>query len=376
MLKWYTQKLGYAVLGAENGRDAWELWQREKPKIVVTDWLMPFLDGLELCEKIRAADDAHYTYLIIISGQNAQQDVVQGLETGIDDYMVKPVSLAEYNARLKIGIRIVNLEAELTQRYDDIKKNYIQTIRMFTHLIEVFDENLGGHCRRVARLSLEMARRIPELGEADYELIETTALLHDIGMVGLPLEILGKSRTEMTGNENELYRSHPILGEIILNEIEILQPVAKLVRWHHEQYNGRGFPDGLSGADIPVPARLVSAASIYDNLVHLGKISLKDIPDHLQRMRGYQIDPDCVKMLLEINAEAILEEQKKSAFEIPIDDLEDGMKLAGDVRRKNGALVVPADTVINKYGIEKLKKHCELACISDKVLVHLDSVKG
>ena len=293
----------------------------------------------------------------------------------VDDYMAKPISLAEYRARLKIGVRIVALEAELTRRYDEIKKNYIQTIRMFAHLIEVYDEDLGGHSRRVSQLCLDMARRFPELDGADYELLETAALLHDVGMIGLPIEILAKSRTEMAGDENRLYRSHPILSEIILNEIEVLRPVAKLVRSHHEQFNGRGFPDGLSNEEIPLFSKLISAASIYDNLLHRGGVSLEHIPEKLQRMRGYQIDPLCVEILLDINSKAMQNPRIRSAYEIPIEALEEGMRVAIEVRGKNGALVVPANAVISRYGIEKLKKHCEVSCISDKVFVQPDSLK-
>lgn len=375
MLSSFTRELGYEVLHARDGQIAWRLWREEKPKIVVTDWLMPKLDGLGLCSRIRRAGEAHYTYVIIISGRSSIENIVHGLEAGIDDYMAKPISLAEYKARLKIGVRTVALEAELTRRYDEIKKNYIQTIRMFAHLIEVYDEDLGGHSRRVSQLCLEMADRFPELNGADYELLETAALLHDVGMIGLPIEILTKSRTEMAGDENRLYRSHPILSEIILNEIEVLRPVAKLVRSHHEQFNGRGFPDGLSNEEIPLFSKLISAASIYDNLIHRGGISLENIPEKLQRMRGYQIDPFCVEILLDINSKAIQNPRIPSAYELPIEALEEGMRVAIEVRGKNGALVVPANAVISRYGIEKLKKHCEVSCISDKVFVHPDSLK-
>jgi HD-GYP domain-containing protein (c-di-GMP phosphodiesterase class II) len=195
-------------------------------------------------------------------------------------------------------------------------------------------------------------------------------------MVGLPPDVMGKSRTERTGPETQLYRSHPVLGEIILKEITFLKPVARLVRWHHEQFNGKGFPDGLSGDAVPIGAQIIGAASIYDNMIHRGKIALEEIPDHLYRMRHYQLSSPLVDALIIINREEVLSEQKKNAVEVPIHELQEGMQLAQDVRRTNGALILPAHTDINQSGIEKLKKHCELACISDKVFIFKDSLKG
>lgn len=376
LVKKVVEESGHEVLTAADGRQGWEIWQREKPRMVITDWIMPGISGLELCEQIRKAGETRYTYLIIVSTQSEQQDIVRGLEGGIDDYVTKPIEVQEFKARLEIGARIVDLETRLTQKYDAIRENYFQTIRMFTNLLEVFDNELGGHCRRVAEISTRLADLTATVSEEERQTIETAALLHDIGMVGLPPDVMGKSRIERTGAETQLYRSHPVLGEIILKEITFLKPVARLVRWHHEQCNGKGFPDGLSGDAVPIGAQLIGAASIYDNMIHRGKIALEEIPDHLYRMRHYQLSSQLVDALIIINREAILTEQKKNAVEVPIDDLQEGMRLAQDVRRTNGALILPAHTDINQSGIEKLKKHCELACISDKVFIFKDSLKG
>ena len=165
------------------------------------------------------------------------------------------------------------MERKALRRYDEIKRNSYQTIRMFTSLIEVFDEDLGGHCRRTGTLCLDIAKRHPDVSEHEYEEIESAGLLHDIGMIGLPNEILSKKRTERNDDERKHYLSHPERGQIILDEIEFLRPIAKLVRSHHEQFNGRGFPDGLIGDEISVLAMVLSAASIYDNLVYRGNVS-------------------------------------------------------------------------------------------------------
>lgn len=372
LIQTYVDQMEYRVYTATDGESAWELWQTEKPRMVISDWQMPGLSGLDLCRKIREAD-TRYTYVIILSVRGEPDAVVHGLEGGADDYITKPVAFKELKARIEIGQRILNLENELIRENRIIRENYYQTIRMFSNLMELFDNELGGHARRTARISLKLAERHPDIDEEELQTIESAALLHDIGMIGLPMDIRNKKRTERVEDENELYRSHSVLGEIILKEIEFLEPISKLVRWHHEQYNGRGFPDGLEGEDIPLAARIIYVASVYDNLVHRGKTPLADIPEQIIRMRGYQLDPALVDILLRINEEQIEEEAKRHYKEVSIHELEKGVRLAQDVRRFNGALILPANTEVSGTDIEKLKKHCEIACISDKVFIYKDS---
>ena len=142
------------------------------------------------------------------------------------------------------------------------------------------------------------------------------------------------------------------------------------MRAHHEQFNGRGFPDGLAKDEIPVLARIVSTASIYDNFIHKGKVPLEDISPNLQRMRGYQLEPFILDLLLEINLENIQHEAAKDFLGISLNDLEAGMVIAKDIRMKTGALAMPSETELTDYGIEKLNKYRKLECIADKVYIY------
>jgi putative nucleotidyltransferase with HDIG domain len=360
---------GHTVFLAQDGRQAWDMVQQHPIEIIISDWLMPELNGLELCRKIRTYAFDRYIYMIIISSQDTRKDIVEGLEAGADDFITKPINLDELCARIDIGVRVIGLEQELKRRYTAIENNYYQTIRVFSQLIETYDESLGGHCRRVSHLARKLAQAIPEVAEEDYQLIETAALLHDIGMIGLPNGVLSKARTEMNSEEQQLYRSHSVRGEIILNEIELLKPVARIVRKHHEQFNGRGFPDGIQGQDLSISAQIVSAASIYDNFVHRGGISLEEIPEKLRHLQGYQLSPGMVELLLEHNLAVLQEEENKDYEPFELDQLEQGMLLARDVRMKTGAIVMAANTKLTAYGIEKLKQYLELTAIPSKVFI-------
>ena len=370
LLEKSIKKWGYNAATAVDGRQAMDHIHSNHVDIIVSDWLMPQMNGLELCEKVRALNLKRYVYIILISAQDTRMDVVRGLKGGVDDYIVKPLNLDELRARIEIGARIINLEHELNQKFLAIKRNYYQSIHMFTQLLETYNEQLGGHCRRVGKLSLELAKGHPDVPPEDYPVIEAAGLLHDIGLIGLPETLVTKTITEMTGDEKTLYRSHPERGEMILSEVDLLLPVSRLVRMHHEQINGRGFPDGLAGAQLPAGARLVGAASIYDNLVHRSKTPYDEIPKYLQQYRGYQIDPLLVDMLLEINLSQMQAQTDKTDEQIDIEQLKDGMVLSRDVRMKTGAFVMAANTMIDASSIQKLKRYYELGNIIDRVYIN------
>jgi putative two-component system response regulator len=365
MAKW-----GYAVQTAQNGLEALDLLGSTQIDIVVSDWLLPEINGFELCEKIRALPLSHYVYTILISDQDARVDVVRGLEDGVDDYITKPLNVDELHARMEIGARIIKLERELNQKYRTIRNHYYQTLQMFTQLLETYNKALGGHSRRVGRLALLLAKRHAGVRPEDYPVIEAAGLLHDIGLVGLPGELVNKSLVEMTGDEKALYRSHPERGEAILMQVDLLRPVAKVVRMHHEQTNGRGFPDGLTDSQIPLAASVVNAASSYDHLHSVQKIQLKKIPEQLQRMRGYQLDPELVDLLLEYNIEQMQEDAKLTELDVEIDDLEPGMVLSRDVRMRTGAFFMGSDTTIDAAIIAKLKQYYELGNIASTVFIN------
>ncbi|MEJ2158489.1 MAG: response regulator [Desulfobacteraceae bacterium] len=362
-------KWGYTITTAENGIQAVEQLQHNPIDMIVSDWLMPEMDGLALCEKVRSLDLHRYIYIILISAQDTRTDIVRGLEGGVDDYITKPLNPDELRARLEIGARVIKLERELNQKFLAIKRNYYQSLHMFTQLLETYHSELGGHSRRVGELSLELAKRHPDIRPEDYPIIEAAGMLHDVGLIGLPGALVEKSIPEMNGDEKKLYYSHPERGEMILNQIDLLRPVAALVRLHHEQPNGRGFPDGLSKEQIPLGALVVSAASHFDNMAHRQKLKFEDISNKIQQLRGYQLPSGLVDLLLDINLENAEAESKRNFKAVDIEDLKPGMVLASDVHMKTGAFVMAADTRIDDEAIGKLKRYYELGNISSNVFI-------
>lgn len=370
LLEKYLPTWGYTLSKADDGPRALSCMEGNNDiDIIISGWLTPAMNGPDLCRRIRALDSNRYVYFLLMGSKANCADLIRGVQGGVDDYMTKPLKKDELRARLDIGTRTMRLERELDQKYLAIKRNYYQSVHMFTKLLEIYNRHLGGHSRRVGRYALQLANLHTGIRPEDYPVVEAAGLLHDIGLIGLPAALVTKSIPEMTGEEKKAYHAHPERGERILNQVDLLRPVAKIVRMHHEQPNGRGFPDGLAGKHIPLAAEVIGAASIYDHLVQHRHFSLDLIPEQLQQYRGYRISSEMVDLLLEINLEQIEEEAKRTFREVDIEEIQPGMVLANDIRIRTGAFVMGAETCLDASAIEKLKRYFELGNISRNVFI-------
>ncbi len=362
-------KWGYTLFKAENGQQALDRLGKEDIDLIISGWLTAEMNALDLCRQTRAVDSKHKVYFLLLASRANCNDLVRGCRNGPDDYLATPLNMDELQARLDIGIRILRLERELDQKFLVLKRNYYQSVQMVTQLLETYDKHLGGHSRRVGQYALQLANRHPGVKPEDYPIVEAAGLLHDIGLIGLSKALVTKSIPEMNGEERKAYHAHPERGELILNQIDLLRPVAKIVRLHHEQPNGRGFPDGLAGHQIPIAAELIGAASTYDHLVQHKKLALDQLPERLQQYRGYRISSEIVDLLLEINLERIEAEAKRTFRKVDIEELHAGMVLATDIHMRTGAFVMGAGTCIDASVIEKLMRYHELGNISRNVFI-------
>lgn len=267
-LEVFAAKLGYGVYSAPDGEDAFDLWKRERPKLVVTDWDMPQMNGTDLCAKIRSEGGEDYTYVIMVTGRTDVMDVVKGIEAGADDYLVKPFNKDELNVRIKAGERILNSQSK------DI------VIFALAKLAESRDEDTGNHLERVSHYSKFLAEAImdgpnqpPDLDRMMIDNIFLTSPLHDIGKVGIPDYILLKPG-RLDDNEFDIMKSHSEIGYNTLSEAlqkapqaGYLRIAAEIALHHHEKYDGSGYPDGLKGDEIHLASRIFALADVYDALV-------------------------------------------------------------------------------------------------------------
>lgn len=273
------QGLGHETLVAENGADGWKKWEKERPRIVITDWVMPELDGIDLCKKIREAEGDRYTYVIMVTSKTDVQDIITAMDAGADDFISKPYIKEELSVRIGAGERVLSFETR------------DMVIFSMANLAESRDPETGNHLERIRFYSRTLAETLlksndppPTLNNLFVENIFLTSPLHDIGKIGIPDYILLKPGL-LDDDEFETMKSHCQIGYDTLSyslekypKADYLRMSAEIAISHHERWDGTGYPNGIKGKDIPLSARIAALADVYDALVN--KRVYKDACEH------------------------------------------------------------------------------------------------
>jgi putative two-component system response regulator len=296
-------EFGYDVTVARNGREAFELLRSGEIRMVVSDWCMPEMTGLELCSRIRQRRCGTYVYIIILTANSSTKDVVEGLNAGADDYITKPFQPEELQVRLRVGERVLSLESR------DL------TIFALAKLAESRDPDTGAHLERIREycrvMAEELVRSRSTLEDVDGDfvhMIYLTSPLHDIGKVGIPDHVLLKPGP-LTAEEMQIMKRHTAIGGETIDTLASTHPEARFllmardIAWsHHERYDGSGYPRGLSGRNIPLCGRIVAVADVYDALT--SKRVYKEAYGHdlaksmIRDGRGTHFDPAVVDAFL------------------------------------------------------------------------------
>jgi putative two-component system response regulator len=300
-LTMYARSLGYDPLTAENGKEAESLWQIHRPKIVLTDWNMPEMDGIELSMRIRGAETDDYTYIIMITARNDTDGLIQGFESGVDDYLTKPVNRAELAVRLKACERVLTLQSKDMVIFALAKLAETRDPETGLHL-----ERIQNYCRVITEYLLEHKLYSDLVNRRYIDDIFGTSPLHDIGKVGIPDHVLLKPG-RLDDQEFALMKTHTVIGYDTLQQsiaknprASYLKMAAQIARSHHEKWDGTGYPDHLSNDDIPLAARIVALADVYDALS--AKRVYKDAFSHEKTRaiifdgKGTHFDPTLVEV--------------------------------------------------------------------------------
>lgn len=247
---------GHTVTVADSGEAALAAIAKEPPDLILLDVMMPGLDGFETCRRLKADAVTRLIPVVLFTALRETDDRIRGFEAGADDFLSKPFHAHELRARVRSLIRI--------KRYTDDLETAESVILSLALTVEARDPSTDGHCQRLASYAYAVGARLG-LGEEDLTALERGGYLHDIGKVGIPDAVLLKPGP-LTGEEYALMKSHTIIGERLCGELRSLNRVRAIVRSHHERLDGSGYPDGLSGDDIPLRAQIISVVDLFDAL--------------------------------------------------------------------------------------------------------------
>jgi putative two-component system response regulator len=247
---------GYSVRVAHDGPDALRLVSEEAPDLVLVDVVMPGMSGVEVCREIKARSTTRLTPVVLVTASQERGHRIAGLEAGADDFLGKPIDVQELRTRVRSLLRVKQLTDELES------SEAIMT--MLGHIVEARDPYTEGHCQRLAEYATALGTAL-HLGPADLDTLNRGAVLHDVGKIALPDSVLLKPG-RLNPEELLLMREHPIVGDNLCRTIKSLERVRPIVRSHHERQDGRGYPDGLSGDEIPLLAQIVSVVDVFDAL--------------------------------------------------------------------------------------------------------------
>jgi len=287
-LVFLLRKEGYAPLEASNGREALQKVQDEKPDLVLLDIMMPELNGLEVCRRLKSNEDTRLIPVVLITAVHSHDEKIKAIDAGADDFVNKPINIAELRARVRSLLRMKHLN-DLLDRADNV-------IAALANAIEAKDEYTEGHNERVSSYSVALARAAG-ISQDEQEVLRMAGILHDIGKIGVPDNVLNKPG-RLDREEFEKIFLHPQEGEKILSPLRCLSGVRDVVLYHHERYDGTGYPKGLKGDKIPLFARIVAIADSYDAMTstrpYRQALSRQKAIEELENKAGQMWDPELV----------------------------------------------------------------------------------
>ncbi|MFH0918835.1 MAG: HD domain-containing phosphohydrolase [Fibrobacterota bacterium] len=336
---------GFDIIKAANGEEALEKLNGSKIDLILLDVQMPGMDGFEVTRRIRKDMAYRLLPIILVTALRETEERVKGIEAGCDDFISKPFDKMELLARVRSLLKVKayndlmthfrkELESEVTKRTGELKQAVerikaasLDTIYRLSMASEYKDKDTGAHIQRMSRYSAAIARRMG-LAESMVEAILYAAPMHDLGKLGIPDQILVKP-DKLAPIEWEIMKQHTVIGAKILNgsDAEFIRLGETLARYHHEKWDGSGYPNSLKGIEIPIACRIAAIADVFDALTskrpYKEPFSVEKALAIIMEGRGSHFDPDVVDAFFAIQDEILTikklydDDENQSAFDIP-----------------------------------------------------------
>lgn len=297
----------------KSGEDTIRFLEENRPDLILLDIHMPGMDGFDTIAAVRSNEKTADIPVIFLTADDDSDTETKGLEAGAMDFIKKPFVPEVLLLRVRHTIELIRLQTDLARevekktevvkaQHEKLERISMQIVKTLSGAIDAKDTYTNGHSNRVAEYSREIAKR-SGYSEKEQDDIYMMGLLHDVGKIGIPEAIINKP-AKLSEEEYAEIKTHPLLGAGILKNITEFPRLAVGARWHHERYDGKGYPDGISGEGIPREARIIAVADAYDAMS--SRRSYRDvlpqdfIRSEILKGRGTQFDPEFTDVLLDM----------------------------------------------------------------------------
>jgi len=353
---------GYNILLAKSADEGIAFMKNKRVDLIIADFGLPDRDGVEFV--IAVSEHAPDTKRIVLARElpaihinalcrGAIQKFIKipwkrvELSNTVSELLAKEVAGRGDTYKALQGL-IGKLRRRVKEEEKQVREAFSTSVSICIDLIELFAPRLASHSKEVASYARDVVIRMG-LERREGMAIESAALLHDIGLIGVPRRLLAKDEDGMNENDLFIFRQHPIMGQEVVSKSQELRQTGLLIRSHHEGWSGRGYPDGLKHDEIPVGARIIRAADLYVNTCRESNSAAAI--ERVKGERGVDLDPDIVNHLVQV-VEGVPADH--SIHQVPVFSIEEGMILATDVVSKMGKFLLPKGTVLSRSTIKRL----------------------
>lgn len=350
----------YKVIGVNSGKQAFKYLEKHTPDLILLDIFMPEIGGFEVMKQLQEHEEWRKIPVIFLTADRTSETETECFRLGAYDFITKPFEPTVMLNRVRRTIELDGYRRNLQQRLDEKTREVelvtIQAITTVANTIDAKDDYTKGHSLRVAYYSESLARKVG-WSEEDIQNIHYIALLHDIGKIGVPDSVLNKP-FKLTDVEFELIKNHTVMGAEILKDVKMFPNVSLGAKYHHERYDGRGYPCGLKGEEIPMVARIIGIVDSYDamtsNRVYRKRLHNELVMQELLRGKGTQFDPFLVDKFVELLEEGtLLENIPEEDVALPVFDTD---KIYGGVTKEETGLNSKLDYLTGLLGREEGEK--------------------
>lgn len=283
----------YRLLFGKSGEEALQLVQQQQPDLILLDVMMPGMTGYDVCARLKASPATQRLPVIFVTALKDEVDETKGFAVGAVDYITKPVSPAVVRARVKTHLSLV--------RADELKQTRLQVIQRLGRAAEYKDNETGLHVMRMSHYAQVLALAYGLSAQQAEDLLHA-APMHDIGKIGIADSILLKPG-KLTAEEYQQMQQHPLIGAEIIGECdsELLRMAKVVALYHHEKWDGSGYPHGLAGEAIPLEARIVAVSDVFDALTSARPYkqawSIEETLQYMRTQKGRHFEPRLVDLL-------------------------------------------------------------------------------